>query len=490
MAAIIGTVGADEAYMEMRISLDAIVRGVVDVVLGSDWNDDVKKKLGKMNVQLSENVLLEIFTALRGQPFKALFFFRWVEEHMGYTPNAVTYNGILKVLDKQNSIKEFWDVVKELKSTGHDIDSDTYIKLSRTFQRRMMLTDAVGLYELMMDGPYKPSVLHCGSLLRAISLADTPDLDLAFRVFNKFDEAEKFLDNMRNAGFEPTRQHHLRQHSVWVLRKQGGWRNKGRVDGAYSLVLETVKKVNMRPLLDTYKNLIQNLLGERKLKEALKLLRQMKIHEFPPFEEPFYDYISKFGMVDDVIDYFTEITLRPINLSKTTVTSFNNGHGSVMNLTEIQKRKRTRDLRERKHHKKRKEEKTGSISLEAVTQTIKARSFCSIPCPDPQLLSWASILSDFWAWASRISILWACSDSSIIRISPFWPAMFRFPNGHRDGLPYSRSLPLDLVQTDRCSSTSSVLSRHPPPPSLAALGGVAGVPFPCHERLPSEPRRP
>ncbi|KAF9607330.1 hypothetical protein IFM89_033918 [Coptis chinensis] len=106
---------------------------------------------------------------------------------MGYTHNLVTYNGILKVLDKQNSIKEFWDVVKELKSTGHDIDSDTYIKLSRTFQRRMMLTDAVELYELMMDGPYKPSVLHCGSLLRAISLADTPNLDLAFRVFNKYE---------------------------------------------------------------------------------------------------------------------------------------------------------------------------------------------------------------------------------------------------------------------------------------------------------------
>ncbi|KAF9599195.1 hypothetical protein IFM89_035654 [Coptis chinensis] len=174
MVAIIGIVGADEAYMEMRISLDAIVRGVVDVVLGSDWNDDVKKKLGKMNVQLSENVLLEIFTALRGQPFKVLFFFRWVEEHMGYTHNAVTYNSILKVLDKQNSIKEFWDVVKELKSTGHDIDSDTYIKLTRTFQKRMMLTDAVELYELMIDGPYKPSALHCGSLLRAISLADTP----------------------------------------------------------------------------------------------------------------------------------------------------------------------------------------------------------------------------------------------------------------------------------------------------------------------------
>ncbi|KAF9603247.1 hypothetical protein IFM89_034580 [Coptis chinensis] len=230
--------------MAQESILDASVKGVVDLVLGSDWNDDVKKKLGELDVKLSENVLLRILTALRKHPLKDLCTFRWVEEHMGYKHNAVTYNSMLRVLGKKESIEEFWSLAKELKSAGHDIDSDTYIKLSRFFIRILMLKDAVELYELMMDGPYKPPFSNCCSLLVEISLTDTPDLDLAFRVFNKyeasgqtlvrflydmihkslttvgrFDEAEKFLDTMRNAGHEPDNISY--SHIVFGLAKAG-----------------------------------------------------------------------------------------------------------------------------------------------------------------------------------------------------------------------------------------------------------------------------
>ncbi|KAF9603228.1 hypothetical protein IFM89_034561 [Coptis chinensis] len=388
-----------ESYTKMtqESASDANVIGVVDLVLELDWNDDVTKKLGELEIQLSENVLLRIFTALNRHPLKGLCLFRWVEEHMGYTHNTVIYNSMLRVLGKKESIDEFWSLTKELKSVGHEIDSDTYIKLSKTFIRSLMLKDAVELYELMMDGPYKPSVSNCSSLLVAISLTDTPDLDLAFRVFNKYEatgqmllksvydgihrsltaagkfgEAEKFLETMRNAGHEPDNITY--SHIVFGLAKAGrmeeackmlgemeargyvlefktwdiiiqrhclageidqalniftqmleknfdadsgilevlvnGLCSKQRVDDAYTLVIEMVEKVKMKPLLDTYKNLIQKLLGERKLKEALNLLRLLRKDEHPSYEEPFNNYISKFGSVDDANEYLTALRVK------------------------------------------------------------------------------------------------------------------------------------------------------------------------------------
>ncbi|KAF9609038.1 hypothetical protein IFM89_012478 [Coptis chinensis] len=46
--------------MAQESALDVSVKGVVDLVLGSEWNDDVEKKLGELDVKLSENVLLRI----------------------------------------------------------------------------------------------------------------------------------------------------------------------------------------------------------------------------------------------------------------------------------------------------------------------------------------------------------------------------------------------------------------------------------------------
>ncbi|KAF9586864.1 hypothetical protein IFM89_039913 [Coptis chinensis] len=378
-------------------ALDANVKGVVKVVLMSEWNEDMEKKLGEMEFKLSENALLRIFLALHKRPLRALRFFRWVEEHMGYAHNAVTYNCILRVLDKKETIEEFWSLVKELKSAGHDIDSDTYIKLSRSFRRSKMLKDAVELYEIMMDGPYNPPFSNCCTFLVEIALTNTPDLDFAFRVFNKyeasgqtlvrilydmihrslttvgrFDEAEKFLDTMRNVGHEPNNityshivfgltkagrveeackilgemeaQGYVLEFKTWeiiiqrhclageidqalnifnkILEKNipadtdllevlvNGLCSRERVDDAYTLVIEMVEKVNIKPFLDTYKNLIQKLLGERKLKEALNLLRLMKKQNRPSLEEPFNDYISKFGTVDDAIDYLMALRVK------------------------------------------------------------------------------------------------------------------------------------------------------------------------------------
>ncbi|KAL5718100.1 hypothetical protein ACHQM5_011039 [Ranunculus cassubicifolius] len=242
-----------------EFSKDVTVESVVDVIVVSDSFGEMKKKLGELGVSLSESTILKIFWKLYGSPLKVLCFFRWLNEHMGYKHNAITYNAILRILGQKASVKEFWNMVKELKSAGYEIDIDTYGKLVNKFQRSGMLTDAVELYEMMMDGPYSSLARDCSTLLRVISMNENPDLDLVSRVVkkyeakdgilskesydriykslvtvSKFDEAKKTLDAMKNAGFEPD----LTTYSQGTI----GLRRAGKLEEAMNIVEEMDSK--------------------------------------------------------------------------------------------------------------------------------------------------------------------------------------------------------------------------------------------------------
>ncbi|KAL5718084.1 hypothetical protein ACHQM5_011023 [Ranunculus cassubicifolius] len=379
-------------YMMEATAKDATVLGLVEVVVRSELvsNDDVIEKLEQFKSDLSESKILMIFHALNEFPLKAFNFFRWLKDHLEYTHNAVTYNAILRVLKQKVSIKEFWSVVEEMKSAGHYLDIDTYIKISRHFRATMMLEDLVELYELMMDSPYKPRNEECAFLLRDISKTETPDIDLVHRVVNKyeasgnalskaaydaiyrsyssmgkFEEAEKTLVTMKNAGFD--RDILTYSDGLFALGKAGKlheaikmlkemekrgchpdlktWTNlirgqcrggyidqalecqamllqtnlkvdanildvlvtglcgKKRVDSAYTLVSDLLNKTTMRPLLSTFEILIQNLLEERELQRAMELLPLVKNCDYPLVKQPFVDYISKFGTVEDAIKW-------------------------------------------------------------------------------------------------------------------------------------------------------------------------------------------
>lgn len=378
-------------------AMDNIAKAVVDVVLGSDWDDKIEKELEKMKIELSDNFVLRVLKELRIYPVKALGFFRWVGEHSGYEQNTITYSGILRVLARHDSIWDFWNVVEEMKNKGYEMDIDTYIKISRQFQKFRMMEDAVKLFEFMMDGPYKPSVQDCSLLLRSISSINNPDVGLVFRVVNKFetlgnslsksvydgihraltnlgrfDEAEKIMKVMKNAGFEPDNITYsqvifglckagrfedacnvldemeengcIPDIKTWTILIQGhcaanevdrallcfakmmekdcdadadlmdvlinGFLSQKRVNGAYKLLVEMMEKVHLRPWQATFKTLIEKLLGARKLEEAMDLLRLMKKQNYPPFPEPFVQYISKFGTVEDASEFLKALSVK------------------------------------------------------------------------------------------------------------------------------------------------------------------------------------
>lgn len=375
------------------------VKEVVDVIKSHGWGEDVENKLEEMEITVSDNFMLRVFKELRGKgyPLKAHKFYKWVERSLDFKHNGVTYNGMLRVLCWEESIAEFWDVLEEMKGADFELDIDTYIKVSRQLQKNKMLGDAVKLYEHMMDSSFKPSDSECNLLLRAIATCHAPNIDLVYRVVNKyeacghsfskhiydgihrsltslgkFDEAEKIVEKMKNAGYEPDNITYSQlvfglckerrfdeaaevldmmeergckpDIKTWTILIKGhcaaneigkalhcftkmtekgfdadadlldvligGFVNQSHIVGAYKLLLELVQRARLRPWQSTYKNLIQKLLADRKLEEAMELLRLMKKHNYPPFPEPFVQYISKFGSVEDAWEFLTALSVK------------------------------------------------------------------------------------------------------------------------------------------------------------------------------------
>ncbi|CAH9070975.1 unnamed protein product [Cuscuta europaea] len=374
-----------------------LVNEVVAVINQSDWGYEVEKELVAKKLLLSDDFILRVLKELRDArcPLKAAKFFNWVDEGLGYEHTSITYNGILRVLPREESVEEFWSMLEKMKTAGYCMDLDTYIKVSRYFQKTRRFKDAIELYEHMMDSPYKPSTGEFTILLRSIATRIPSDFDMLFRVvkkfeesgnsltkaiydvihrsmtsLGKFDEAEKIMEAMRSAGYEPDNITYSQQiHGLckagrmeeasmvidtmeglgcnpdiktWTILIQGhckanavdkallclvkmveknvdadgdlldvlinGFLDQGKLVGAYELLKEMVAKAHVRPWQATYKNLIHKLLGEMKLEEALDLLCGMKKINYPPFVEPFYKYISKLGTVEDAMEFLKAIS--------------------------------------------------------------------------------------------------------------------------------------------------------------------------------------
>ena len=377
--------------------IDGVVKAIVDVVSRLEWSDEVEKQLEGLVDGLSDDFVIRVLRELRTCPSKALSFFDWVSQHLGYEHNTVTYNALARVLGQGDSIQEFWRVIEEMKGEGFELDLDSYVKISRHLQKYKLMEEAVKLYELMMDSPYKPSIQDCSMLLRRLSATDNPDLSLVFRVANKyestgrtlskaaydgihrcltaagrFDEAEKIMGVMKNAGDEPDnitysqlvfglcKAKRLEEAcevleemeankctpdiKTWTILIQGhcdagevdkalicftkmlgkncdvdadllevlvkGFLGKRKVLGAYNLLVEMVDTAHLKPWQATYKNLIEKLLEVMKLEEAMNLLRLMKKQNYPPYPDPFVSYISKFGTVQDAAEFLKALSVK------------------------------------------------------------------------------------------------------------------------------------------------------------------------------------
>ncbi|KAL5808222.1 hypothetical protein ACOSQ3_028913 [Xanthoceras sorbifolium] len=84
--------------------------------------------------------------------------------------------------------------------------------------------------------------------------------------------------------------------------------SKNRAMDAYKLTQYYVTENQLKPWHTTYKELIKKLLVQGGFKDALNLLGLMKSHGFPPFVDPFVEYVSKSGTGDDAIAFLNSMT--------------------------------------------------------------------------------------------------------------------------------------------------------------------------------------
>ncbi|KAK7291600.1 hypothetical protein RIF29_06874 [Crotalaria pallida] len=268
-----------------------VVTKVVGIISGSEWGDEVMNGLEKLKFQLSDNFVVRVLKELRNSPLKAYEFFRWVGKQSGFEQNTVTFNAIARVLARVESIEEFWSVLEEMKSVGHELDIDTYIKISRRLEKYRMMEDAGKLYEFMMDSSYKPSVQHCNLLLKSICASDMPNMDLVFRVAKKyessgrtltkaiydgihrsltsageFDKAENTVKTMRNAGFEPD--------NITYSQLVFGLCKMRRLEEACK-VLEEMESCGCNPDIKTWTILIQGYCAANEVDKAVLCLNNM-----------------------------------------------------------------------------------------------------------------------------------------------------------------------------------------------------------------------
>ncbi|KAJ1287263.1 hypothetical protein BS78_03G417700 [Paspalum vaginatum] len=252
-------------------------------------DDDLGAVVGLL--PLAETAVAKVLRELRDSPVKALAFFRWAARQQGYGHASVAYNAMARVLGREDSVPEFWALVQEMKGAGAHLDIDTYIKLSRNFQKRHMVREAVQLYELMMDGPFKPSRKDGPLIIRRIALAPSPDLQLVHRVAAKheavwgsktkelldgvhraltsngnFDEAAEVVETMRAQGHQPD--------NITYSQLVYGLCKAGRLDDARR-VLDEMEAQGCDPDLKTWTLLIQGHCTAGDVDRALQYLTEM-----------------------------------------------------------------------------------------------------------------------------------------------------------------------------------------------------------------------
>ncbi|KAI5001498.1 hypothetical protein ZWY2020_026148 [Hordeum vulgare] len=296
------------------------VRGLDLELDQAGLDEELERKLEGVAEQLmplTEAAVAGVLREARDVPSKALAFFRWAGRQRGYEHGSVAYNAMARVLGREDSLREFWELVQEMKAGGVHVDIDTYMKLSRQFQKRHMMTEAVELYELAMDGPYKPAQQDGLLLLRRIAMGPEPDLELVYRVVRKFEAVTSSRPrtcSMGSTGRSPAMADldHVDpralcgrevdkalQYLTEMIEKDleadadlldvmvKGLCRQDKFDAAYTLFVEMVDNAKLTPWQGTYKHIIAELLRVKKLEEALALLKSMKARKFPPFADPF-----------------------------------------------------------------------------------------------------------------------------------------------------------------------------------------------------------
>ncbi|CAI0382707.1 unnamed protein product [Linum tenue] len=203
-------------------------------------------------------------------------------------------------------------VVKKYEATGNVLSKAIYDGLHRSLVNAGSFAEADKILNAMRDAGCEPDNITYSQLVFGLCKA------------GRFEEASKVLDDMEANGCPPDIktwtiliQGHCNAGQLekalmcfgTMMRKDGnvdadlvdvlvkGFVDQKKIDGGYTFLVEMINNTHVRPWQATYKLIIESLLGASKLEESMNVLRLMRQHNYPPYPEPFVQYISKYGTV-------------------------------------------------------------------------------------------------------------------------------------------------------------------------------------------------
>ncbi|CAO2819013.1 unnamed protein product [Amaranthus hypochondriacus] len=197
----------------------------------------------------------------------------------GNTYTKATYDTIHRCLCKLGRFDEAKKIMEDMRNAGCKPDNITYSQEVFGLCKLKRFDDACALFKQMVDEGCVPDLKTWTILLQGYCAA------------GQVDQALSCFEQMLEENHEPD------GDTLDVLIK--GFILCGKTLDAYKFLVETVNKAHLKPWQATYKTMIEMLLRDGKLEEAFNLLSMMKQQNYPPYPEPFVEYISKSGSMED-----------------------------------------------------------------------------------------------------------------------------------------------------------------------------------------------
>ncbi|XP_058093162.1 pentatricopeptide repeat-containing protein At3g02490, mitochondrial-like isoform X2 [Magnolia sinica] len=201
------------------------------------------------------------------------------------------FDGVLKSLTGAGKLGECDKILKAMEDGGFVANSAVYSQVVLGLCKAGKLDEACEFLEEREAAGHDPDLKAWASLIQGFCAAG--EMDKAASRFRRMVEKKGAVD--AGGAFE-----------VLV----NGFCLKNREADACKLLIEMVNRNQLRPWHVTYKMLVEKLLAQKSLKEALSLLGLMKSHGFPPYIDPFISYISKSGSGDDAVSFLKAMSVK------------------------------------------------------------------------------------------------------------------------------------------------------------------------------------
>ncbi|CAL5198193.1 unnamed protein product [Lathyrus oleraceus] len=200
-------------------------------------------------------------------------------ESAGHTLTKEIYDGIHRCLTSAGKFDEAENIVKTMRNAGYEPDNTTYSQMIFGLCKMKRVEEACKVLEEMESSGCIPDNKTWSILIQGHCAA------------NEVEKALLCLVTMAEKGCDAD------ADAIGVL--VDSFLSQEKIDNAYKFLVEMVRNHSTFPRQRTYERLIENLLGIRKIEDAIDLLCLMRKHNYSPFIKPIVQYVSKYGTMED-----------------------------------------------------------------------------------------------------------------------------------------------------------------------------------------------